>query len=140
MPHPPPAGPLDSAYVERLADALRAGAAGLYSLEAACDLVISTGWLRRGDFTRFISTGTSLSDGVTEMAHIDWQAVITSRETGLLPCSSSENRVLRLAASIADGIPVDLNDALTGLDQTRISLIVTAVRHANGQRPDHTAF
>jgi hypothetical protein len=47
---------------------------------------------------------------------------------------------LRLAASIADGIPVDLNDALTGLDQTRISLIVTAVRHANGQRPDHTAF
>ena len=140
MPHPPPAGPLDSAYVEHLADALRAGAAGLYSLEAACDLVISTGWLRRDDFTRFISTGTSLSDGVTEMAHIDWQAVITSRETGLLPCSSSENRVLRLAASIADGIPVDLNDALTGLDQTRISLIVTAVRHANGQRPDHTAF
>src|SRR5712691_13493839 len=115
MPHPPPAGPLDSAYAERLADALRAGAAGLYSLEAACDLVISTGWLRRGDFTCFISTGTSLSDGVTEMARIDWQAVITSRETGLLPCSSSsENRVLRLAARIADGLPVDLNDALTG--------------------------
>ena len=26
-----------------LADAVRAGAAGLYTLEAACDLVISTG-------------------------------------------------------------------------------------------------
>ena len=118
-----------------LADAVRAGAAGLYSLEAACELLISTGWLHRDDFTRFIRTGTSLTDGVTELACIDWQSAITSRETGLLPCSSGENRILRLAASIADGIPVDLNDALTGLDQTRIALVVRAVRHANGQRP-----
>ncbi len=118
-----------------LADAVRASAAGLYSPEAACELVISTGWLRRDDFTRFISTGTSLTDGVTELACINWQAAITSRETGLLPCSSGENRILRLAASIADGIPADLNDALTGLDQTRIALVVHAVRHANGQRP-----
>jgi hypothetical protein len=116
------------------------GAAGLYSLEAACELVIGTGWLRRGDFTRFITTGTSLTDGVTELAHIDWQSVIAGRNTGLLPCSSGENRVLRLAASIAAGIPVDLNDALTGLDQTSISLIVCAIRHANGERPDHTVF
>ncbi len=42
---------------------------------------------------------------------------------------------MRLAASIAAGIPVDLNDALTGLDQARIALVVRAVRHANGQRP-----
>ena len=41
---------------------------------------------------------------------------------------------MRLAASIAAGIPVDLNDALTGLDQARIALVVRAVRHANGQR------
>jgi hypothetical protein len=121
-----------------LASAVRAGAAGLYSLEAACELVISAGWLHRGDFTRFISTGTSLTDGTTEMAHIDWQAVITSRDTGHLPCSSGENRILRLAASIAAGIPVDLNDALSGLDQASISLVARAIRHANGQRPaDH---
>ncbi|HEX9354062.1 MAG TPA: hypothetical protein VF933_09640 [Streptosporangiaceae bacterium] len=123
-----------------LVGAVRAGAAGLYSLEAACELVISTGWLRRDDFTRFISTGISLTDGVTELAHIDWQSVITSRDTGLLPCSSGENRVLRLAASIASGIPVDLNDALSGLDQASISLVVCAIRHANGQRPDHSVF
>jgi hypothetical protein len=118
-----------------LAAAVRGGAAGLYSLEAACELVISTGWLHRDDFTCFIRTGTSLTDGVTELACIDWQAAITGRETGLLPCSSGENRILRLAASIAGGIPVDLNDALTGLDQTCIALVVRAVRHANGQRP-----
>jgi hypothetical protein len=118
-----------------LADAVRAGAAGLYSLEAACELLISAGWLHRDDFTRFISTGTSLTDDVTELACIDWQSVITSRDTGHLPCSSGENRILRLAASIAVGIPVDLNDALSGLDQASISLVVRAIRHANGQRP-----
>jgi hypothetical protein len=118
-----------------LPDAVRAGAGGLYSLEAACELIIGTGWLHRDDFCCFVSTDTSITDGVTELAHIDWQAAITSRDTGLLPCSSGESRILRLAASIAAGIPVDLNDALTGLDQTRIALVVRAVHHANGQRP-----
>jgi hypothetical protein len=133
------AQPPDSSLAGLVA-AVRAGAAGLYPLEAACDLVIGTGWLRRDDFTRFITTGTSLSDGTTELAHIDWQAVIASRETGHLPCSSGENRILLLAASIAAGIPVDLNGALCGLDQASISLVVRAIRHANGQRPDHAAF
>jgi hypothetical protein len=115
--------------------AVRAGAAGLYPLEAACDLVISSGWLHRDDFNCFVSTVTPVTDGVTELAHIDWQAVISSRDAGLLPCGSGENRILRLAASIAAGIPVDLNEALCGLDQSSISLVVRAVRHANGQRP-----
>jgi len=74
--HPPEPG---------LAGAVRAGAAGLYSLEAACELIIGTEWLHRGDFACFVSTGTSLTDGVTELAHIDWQAAITSRDTGHLP-------------------------------------------------------
>jgi hypothetical protein len=118
-----------------LAGAVRAGAAGLYSLEAACDLVISAGWLHRDDFGCFVSTVTSITDGTTELAHIDWQSVISSRDAGHLPCGSAENRILRLAASIAAGIPVDLNKALCGLDQASISLVVRAVRHANGQRP-----
>ncbi len=118
-----------------LAGAVRAGAAGLYSLEAACELVIGPGWLHRDDFSSFVSTVTSITDAVTGLAHIDWQAVISSRDAGLLPCGSGENRILRLAASIAVGIPVDLNDALSGLDQSSIALVVRAVRHANGQRP-----
>lgn len=118
-----------------LPGALRAGAAGLYSLEAACDLVIGSGWLHRDDFSCFVTTVTSITDGVTELAHIDWQAVIASRDAGRLPCGSAENRLLRMAASIAAGIPVDLNQALCGLDQSSIALVVRAVRHANGQRP-----
>lgn len=124
---------------ERLAAAIRADAASLYALEAACDLLISTGWLHRGDFTRLIRTGTSITDGVTELAQIDWQAAITSRCTGQLPCSGGEDRILRLAASIADGIPVNLNYALSGLDKTSISLVIRAVRHANGTRPGEHA-
>jgi hypothetical protein len=118
-----------------LAGAVRAGAAGLYSLEAACDLVIGAGWLHRDDFSSFVTTVTPVTDGVTELACIDWQAVIASRDDGLLPCGSAENRILRMAASIAAGIPVDLNEALCGLDPASISLVVRAVRHANGQRP-----
>ena len=79
--HPPEPG---------ITSAVRAGAAGLYSLEAACELIIGTGWLlRRDDFARLVSTGTSLTDGVTELAHIDWQAAITSRETGRLPAAAA---------------------------------------------------
>jgi hypothetical protein len=118
-----------------LAGAVRAGAAGLYSLEAACDLIISTGWLHRDDFISFVSTVTPVTDGVTELAHIDWQSVIASRDGGLLPCGSAENKILRMAASIAVGIPVDLSESLCGLDQSSIALVVRAVRHANGDRP-----
>ena len=118
-----------------LADVVRAGAAGLYSLEAACDLVIGAGWLHRDDFARFVTTAAPVTGGTTELAHIDWQSAIASRDAGLLPCGSGENRILRLAASIAAGIPVNLNDTLSGLDRASISLVVRAVRHANGQRP-----
>ena len=118
-----------------IAEALRAGAAGLYPLEAACELLIGTSWLHRDDFACFIRTGTSITDGVTELAEIDWQAAITGRDSGQLPCSGGENRTLRLAASIAAGIPVDLQHALSSLDEISISLVVRAVRHANGQRP-----
>jgi hypothetical protein len=120
---------------EHLAAAIRAGADGLCALEAACELLIGTGWLHRDDFTRFIRTETLDASG-TEVAEIDWQAAITSRDAGQLPCSGGENRVLRLAASIAAGIPVNLNHALSGLDHASTALVVRAVRHANGTRPD----
>jgi len=118
-----------------IASAVRAAASGLYPPRRGCELLISTGWLHRDDFTRLIHTGTSITDGVTELAQIDWQAAITSRGTGQLPRSGGEDRILRLAASIADGIPVNLNYALSGLDKTNISLVIRAVRHANGTRP-----
>ena len=43
--------------------------------------------------------------------------------------------MLRLAASLAAGIPVNLRDALTGIDDRNIQLVIKAVLHASGQRP-----
>lgn len=68
------------------------------------------------------------------MADIDWPAAITALDTGDLPCSGGEQRMLRLAASMASGIPVDLRDALTGLDDRNINLVITAVLRASGNQ------
>jgi hypothetical protein len=61
-------------------------------------------------------TGSAdLIDG-TPMAPIDWPEAIAALDRGRLPCSGGEDRMLRLAARLAVGIPVDLRAALTGPD------------------------
>jgi hypothetical protein len=98
----------------RLGDALRAGSCGIHPLEAGTSLLIECGsWLHRDDFTsRFITASTSISDGVTILASIDWEAAVTALHAGELPASGGERRMLLLASSIADGTLVSLNDAL----------------------------
>jgi hypothetical protein len=122
--------------IPHLPSALRACASGFYPTEASAELLIShRTFLARSDFTgRFIHTGTSLTDGTT-MAEIDWPAAITALSTGELPCSGGERRILQLAASLAAGIPVDLRDAVTGLDDHNIQHLITAISHASGKRP-----
>jgi hypothetical protein len=116
---------------------LRAHAYGLHATEAGCDLLINHAiWLNRSDFRdEFVHTGLSITDATTPMAHIDWAAAIAALDTGHLPCSGGEGRVLRLAASLTHGIPVNLNDAVTGLDHTNIDLVVQAIHQAAGRRP-----
>jgi hypothetical protein len=125
-----------------LAAALRACAAGLYPLEAGFALLISNGkFLHRDDFTsRFITTGISISDGTTPMAAIDWDAAITALHAGELPCSGGERRVLELSSSLSGGIPVDLRDAVTGLDDGNIARLITAILHASGKRPGNSGY
>ncbi len=118
----------------RLGDALRAGARGIHPLEAGTGLLIDCGiWLRRGDFTsRFITAGTSISDGVTLLASIDWEAAVTALHAGEIPASGGERRMLLLASSLAGGTPVSLSDTLVGIDRRNASLVVRAVAHAAG--------
>jgi hypothetical protein len=119
----------------RLAAALRAHAQGLYCLEAAGELLIAQSWLHRTDFTsQFITTTPSLVDG-QPTAVVDWPSAITALNTGELLGSGGEQRMLRMTASIADGIPVDLRDSLTGIDDHNVQLLLRAVLHASGQRP-----
>ena len=114
--------------------ALRAHAAGLYPDEAGTELLIRHGGiLHRDDFARFIHTGVSISDGTTLMAWIDWDAALNALHHGQIPLSGGEQRILQLAASIAGGFPVGLRDAIPGLDNQNMKLLITAIRHAAGQ-------
>jgi hypothetical protein len=119
-----------------LAAALRACADGIYPAEAAAELLIAhASWLCRDDFRdSYVDVGTSITDGITVMATINWPTAIAALDTGGLPGSGGERRVLRLAASLADGIPVDLRDAFTGMDTANVDRAVRAMLHASGRR------
>lgn len=72
------------------------------------------------------------------MAAIDWDSAVTALNAGDLACSGGERRVLLLSASLAGGIPIDLRAAVTGLDDRNTALLLTAIRHATGQRSENS--
>ena len=110
-----------------------AHAEGLCCLEAAAELLIAQPWPHRADFTsRFVTIHRSPGSGQPGGRH-RLAPVVTALGVSL-PCSGGEQRMLKITASLADGIPVDLREGLTGL-QHNLNLLVTAIRHARGQRP-----
>lgn len=115
--------------------ALRAHARGLHCHEAAVELLIGhASWLQRDDFLRcFLDTIPGLIDGTT-VASLNWSAAIATLDQRQLPCSAGEGRVLRLAASLAEGIPLDPRGALTGLASRNAELVTRAIKHATGHR------
>jgi hypothetical protein len=112
---------------------LRAGAAGLYCAVAAVELLIGHArWLYRDDFVAaFIEVVPSFGDG-TPMAIVDWPRAAARLKRGRLACSSGEGQLLRLCASLAEGVPVDLAQALTSLDAPTVTLVARAMLHAGG--------
>ncbi len=46
--------------------------------------------------------------------------------------SGGETRLLRIAASLLDGPPVDLGRNLAGLDREHLQLVFSAIAHACG--------
>lgn len=122
-----------------LAAGLRAHAQGLYCLEAAAELLIGKSWLDRDDFTsRFVTVQPGIGSG-PQVAVVDWPAVIAALGSSL-PCSGGEQRILRVTASLAGGVPVDLGDAVTGLDDENIARLVAAILHASGRRPENSRY
>ena len=122
-------------HLAMLTAALRAGAAGLYCAEAGAELLIGQqSWLSRSDFAGPFIIIAPGPPGQAMMAAVDWGAAIAALDGGALPCSGGERRMLRLAASIAGGIPVDLGETLTGLDRANIAAAASAVLHAGGHR------
>jgi len=68
-----------------------------------------------------------------EVAAVDFTAAADAVQ-GVLPCSAGERQVLLVAASIAEGIPVDLRDATLDLDAANAARVARAVCHAAGHR------
>jgi hypothetical protein len=89
-------------------------------------------FLHRPAFRRTIAATRSVFTG-EPVVTIRWKAAIYALETGRLPCTGSEQAVLRIAASLGDNdIPVHLRPALGSLDHRNINLVTTAITRANG--------
>ncbi len=66
-----------------------------------------------------------------EVAAVDFAAAAGAVQ-GVLACSDGERQVLLVAASIAEGIPVDLREAALSLDAGNAARAARAVCHAAG--------
>lgn len=86
----------------------------MFCAEAAAELLIGhRSWVVRDDFVgRFVEVAPGLADD-NVMALIDWEAALAAVDGGRLICSTSEAQMLRIAASLAVGVPVDLCGVLT---------------------------
>jgi hypothetical protein len=117
-----------------LAEAIRTWAKGWLPTEAAAELLIShRGWLLREDFLRVaVEVGWEPFRG-REVAAVDFAAAAEAVQ-GVLPCSDGERQVLLVAASIAEGIPVDLREAALCMDAANAARAARAVCHAAGRR------
>lgn len=115
--------------------ALAAHAAGIYSLEAAVRLLIGQRrWLERADFLAACVVIDVAPGGAVMAAFIDWPALFEALSAGDLLCSGGERRVLLVALSLAEGVPVDLREALCGLGRQSLLLVAECVAHAGGER------
>jgi hypothetical protein len=112
---------------------LLAAADGILADTAAVKLIIShENFLHRDAFRRIIRAGTSISTG-QPLAVIGWDAAPCALQAGQMPCASSEQAILRIAASLGDpAIPVRLRTVLGNLDTRNITLVADAITAANG--------
>lgn len=117
----------------QLALLLEDTAAGITADTAATGLIIRHDhFLHQRGFRRIIAAGSSICSG-EPAAVIRWKAAIHALDAGLLPCTRSEQAVLRIAASLGDDtIPVRLRQVLGGLDSRNIALVTAAITAANG--------
>jgi hypothetical protein len=105
--------------------ALRTWAKGAYPLEAGVELLIRTSGGRfAADTQPWIQPGDNPG----------WWWVdadqLTDDNLGAL--SGAEARMLRIAASLLAGAPVNLYEAVPGLDRDHVQLVLAAIAHTSG--------
>jgi hypothetical protein len=122
--------------VDELIAALRTGAEGSLSDEAAVELLIDHGcWLHRTDFvSAAIDVTPGLDDANPRLSFVDWSAALDAD----LPASSSERQMLSIAAELAgvdSGRP--LGQLITGLDERNTALVARSVVHTSRGKRVH---
>jgi hypothetical protein len=108
----------------QLAAALHRQADGICSMQAAASLLTAQAWLHRTDLP-----------GAPLTAAIDRPAAIAALDAGQLPAPEANGGCSASPPASPAESPVDLREALNGLDQRNLDLLVTAIRHACGQPP-----
>lgn len=112
--------------------AIRAWASGWLPTEAAAELLIGhRTWLLRQDFLQLVVEFRWDVYRDCHVAAVDFAAAADA-VPGVLPCSAGERQVLLIAASIAEGISVDLREAALSLDGVNAARAARAVCHAAG--------
>jgi len=118
--------------------ALLRAAVGDYAAEAAVLLLANDGyWPDRLGAAAMVTVETEPVGGQL-WARIEWAELDAALADGRLPASREELAVLRVAASLADGRPVDLADVAVTLDRRTLGLVLAALAHAAGSH-EHRA-
>jgi hypothetical protein len=122
-----------------LESALVRAAVGDYAAEAAVLLLANSGhWLPRLQAAGLIDIpldGDAADGG--PWAAVLWADLDRALRTGAISGTGGELRLLRAAASLADGQPVDLSDLTAGVDREQLSLLLAAIAHAAGSHEHH---
>jgi hypothetical protein len=89
--------------------------------KAAVVLLVANGtWLRHPGFRRYCSSSENF-------AKIMWSKAIGALDAGYLVASPSDEAILRVAASLAAGVPVDLNSALEHMTPADLRIAASAL-------------
>lgn len=122
--------------LDQVEAALLRAAVGDYAAEAAVLLLANDGyWPARLRAAGMVTIEAEPVDGQL-WARIEWPELDTALARGRLRGSPEQLPVLRVAASLADGHPIDLADVAVALDRRTLGLVLAAVAHAAGSH-DH---
>ena len=102
-------------------------------LQAAVELLISDErWLWREDFEHVAVSWTRHPFTGQQWVTVDFTAAAEALLTGVLPCTADERQILLVAASVAEGVPVDLRQAAGNLNVDGVALVTRAFVRAAG--------
>lgn len=106
---------------------LRSWARGVYAVEAAVEVLAryAGGRFARPGWPWVVTDASPAGSGYW----LDADALAPVEVAGF---SGGERRLLAVVGSLAGGAPVDLSEALPGLDRASVALVLAAIAHAAG--------